>query len=130
MIPSTARMTIPTTPIAYSGRGWSNGIAAQFSLPSISTPCLWRRRAPGRTNACLFGTCHRLLDDAVEQLGLDRAVGRRRHGYARLCQFGVGGIVERGPGAAHFCNPGVEIAGRHRLGNEPHVGKAVAAEIC
>ena len=36
-IPSTTRMTTPTAPMAYSGSGWSNGIAAQLNLPSIST---------------------------------------------------------------------------------------------
>src|SRR5271167_1583357 len=127
MSPSTARMTRTTTPMAYSGRGWSNGIAAQVRLPSISASYLPRRRAPGRTNARLFGTRHCLLDNVFEELGLDRAVGRRRHGLARLCQFGVGGIVERRAGAARLRDPAVGVTGRHRPANEPHVRKAVAA---
>src|ERR1700746_2221942 len=104
MSPSAARMMRTTTPMAYSGRGWSNGMAAQVRLPSISTSYLPRRRTPGRTGGP-FGFPRRLLDDAVEQLGLDRAVGRRRHGYAGLCQCGVGGIVERGAGAARLRDP-------------------------
>src|SRR6266566_3690149 len=97
--PSTARMTIPTSPMAYSGRGWSNGIAAQLNLPSISASRLPRRRTPGRAGGP-FGARGRPLDDVLEELRLDRAIGRRRHRFARLGQLGVAGIVERRPGAA------------------------------
>src|SRR5271167_2854447 len=120
MIPSTARMTMPTTPIVYSGRGWSNGIAAQLSLPSISASRLLHRRTPGRAGGPLR-TRHGLLDDTLEELRLHRAIGPRRHGLARFCQFGVGGIVECGPGAARRGDPAIEIAGRHRFDDEPHV---------
>src|SRR5271157_424839 len=130
MIPSTTRMTMTTTAALMIGSGSLNGIAAQLRLPSISTSHLLCRRTPGGTNARLFGTRHCLLDDVFEQLGLDRAVDPRRHGLARLCQFGVGGIVERRAGAARLHDPGVEIAGGHRLCDEPHFRKAVAAEIC
>src|SRR5690349_23319778 len=108
-------MTMPTTPMAYSGSGWSNGIAAQVNLPSISTPRLLCRWTPSRSRARLPGTRHRLVDDALEQVGLDRAIGRRRHRLARFCQLRVAGIVERRPGAAHLRDPGVEVAGRHRF---------------
>src|SRR5919106_5336797 len=121
---STARMPMTTTPPLNSGSGSLHGITDQLSLPSMSTSRLLHR-----ADFRLFGTRCRLLDDALEQPRRDRAVGRRRYGLARLCQFGVSGIVERRPGAAHLRDPGVEIAGRHRLGNEPHAGKAVAAVI-
>src|SRR5437899_9109908 len=127
--PSTARMTMTTTAALIIGSGSLSGIAAQVNLPSISTPCL-RRRTPGRAGARLFGPCRRLVDDALEQLWLDRAIGRRRRGFARLCQLRVAGIVERRPGPAHPSDPGIEIAGRNRLGDKPHLGQAVAAEIC
>src|SRR5579863_4724685 len=129
MIPSTARMTMATTAALIIGSGSSNGIAAQLSLPNISTSG-WRRRIPSRANTGLSGARRRLVDDALEQLGRDRAIGRRRHGLARLCQSGVAGIVERGSRASRRRDPTVEIADGHRLDDEPHLGKPVAAEIC
>src|ERR1700722_19092520 len=130
-------MTMPTAPMAYSGSGWSSGIAAQVNLPSISTPRLLYRWTPSRAGFRPHpplprtrgrvregGTRDRLVDDALEQVRPDRAIGRRRHRFARLCQLRVTGIVERRPGAAHLRDPGVEIAGGHRFGDKPHVGKA------
>src|ERR1700758_5503736 len=119
-----ARMTMPTTAPLSSGSGSLNGIAAQVNLPSMSTSCLTQRRTPVRADAGLFGTRHRRIEDALEQLRLHRAIGRGRHGFARLCQLGVAGNVEGGSGAAHLLEPSVEIAGRHRLDDEPHLGKA------
>src|ERR1700730_7056163 len=123
-------MTMTTTAALMIGSGSLNGIAAQVSLPSMSTPSLLHRRTPGRAGARLFGTRHRLVDDMLEEVGPGRAIGRRRHRFARLCQLPVTGLVERGPNAAYLRHPGVEIAGRHRLGDKPHLGKAVTAEIC
>src|SRR5262245_34411781 len=125
----TARMTRPTTAPLSSGSGSLHGIAAQLSFPSMSTSCLMQRRTPG-PDARLSGTRQRPVDDALEQLRFHRAIGCRRHALARLCQLGVAGIVEGGSGAAHLLYPSVEIAGRHRLDDEPHLGKAVAAEVC
>src|ERR1700730_19151409 len=123
-------MTRRTTAMLMIGSGSLNGIAAQLSLPSISTSRLPRRRTPSRAGPRLFGTRERLVDDALEQLRLYRAIGCRRHGLARLCQLRVTGIVEGGAGAAHLRDPGIEVAARDRLGDKPHLGKAVAAEIC
>src|SRR6516164_8467255 len=125
-----ARMTMPTTAPLSSGSGSLNGIAAQLSFPSMSTSRLAPRRTPVRTDARFFGACHRLVDDALEQVRFYRAIGCRRHGLARLCQLGVASIVEGGSCATHMLEPRIEIAGRYRLGDEPHVGKAVAAEHC
>src|SRR5262245_54851596 len=125
-----ARMTRPTTAPLSSGSGSLNGIAAQLSLPSMSTSRVTKRRTRGPAATRLSGARHRPVDDALEQLRLRRAVGCGRHGLARLCQLGVAGIVEGGSGAAHLLDPGVEIAGRHRLDDEPHLGEAVATEIC
>src|SRR5438874_8859901 len=120
MIPTTARMTIRTTAALIIGSGSLNGIAAKLSLPSISTSRLLRRRTPGRAGGP-FGTRDRLVEDALEEFGVDRAIGRRRHGFTRLRQFGVAGVVERRPGAARHRDPAAEIARRHRLDDEPHV---------
>src|SRR5262249_38761550 len=127
---STARMTMRTTAMLMIGSGSLNGIAAQVSLPSMSTSRVthyWRTR-PDDTR--VSGGRLGLVEDALEQLGFDRAIGCRRHVSAGLCQLGVTGIVEAGSGAARLIEPSVEIAGRHRFDNEPHPGKTVAAEIC
>src|ERR1700761_9184545 len=129
MVTRIARMTTRTTAMLYSGRGWSNGIAAQVSFPSMSISRLTQQRTAGAGDACLSGTRHRLVDDVLEQLRRHRAIGSRRHGRARLCQFGEGGTVESRSGAAHLLDPCVEIAGRHRFDDKPHLGKAVAAEV-
>src|SRR5438477_12026162 len=125
MTPSTTRMTMPTTPMAYSGSGWENGITDQLSLPSISASCLRRRRTPGRAGAHLFGIERGLVDNALEQLRVDGAIGRRRHVLARFRQFGVAGNVERRSRTAHLRDPAVEIGRGHRLNDEVHPGKAV-----
>src|SRR5262245_57949089 len=119
-----ARMTRPTTAPLSSGSGSLNGIASQVSLPSMSTSRGTHCRISG------FRTRRRLVEDALEQLRFDRAIGYGRHGPARLCQLGVAGMVEGGSGAARVLKPGVEIASRHRLDDEPHVRKTVAAKHC
>src|SRR6516164_6022807 len=117
-------MTTPTTAPLSSGSGSLKGIAAQVSLPSMSTSRVMHWRI------CGSRTRRRLVEDALEQLGFDRAIGCGRYVLARLCQFGVAGIVEAGSGAARLLEPGIEIASGHRLDDEPHPGKTVAAEIC
>src|SRR5215467_2828495 len=99
------------------GSGSLNGIASQVSFPSMSTSRVTHCRAR-----------RRLVEDALEQLRFHRAIGCRRYGFARLGQLSVTGIVESRSGAARLSEPGIEIAGGHRLGDEPHVGKTVAAE--
>src|ERR1700716_3022214 len=107
----TARRTMPTTAPLSSGSGSLHGIESQLSRPSISTSCLAQRRRPGPTEARLPRTRHRLVDDALEQLRLDRAIGRRRHSLPRLRQRGVAGLVESGSAAARLLEPRVEIGG-------------------
>src|SRR5262245_403035 len=119
-----ARITTPTTAPLSSGSGSSKGIADQVSLPNMSTSRLTHWRMRGSWTPC------RLVEDALEQLRFHRAIGRGRHVSARLCQFRVAGRVEAGSGAARLLEPSIEIVGGHRLGDEPHPGKAVPAEIC
>src|SRR5215467_2852631 len=127
MSASTARMTISTTAMLMRGSGSLNGIASQLSFPSMSTSrVMYRRSRPADTRASR--TRHGLVEDALEQLRFHRAIGCRRYGFARLGQLSVTGIVESRSGAARLSEPGIEIAGGHRLGDEPHVGKTVAAE--
>src|SRR5205807_7952349 len=76
------------------------------------------------------GARRRLVEDALEQLRVYRAIGCDRYVLARFCLFSVAGIIEAGSGAARLREPSVEIASGHRLDDEPHSGKTVAAEIC
>src|SRR6516225_2572656 len=123
-------MTMRTTVMLMIGSGSLNGIAAQVSFPSMSTSGLarWRTRFP--IDASVPGACDRPVDDAFEHLRVDRAIGLWRHVLARLCELGVGGIVEDGSGAARLIKPRLEIASGHRLHDELHPGKAVAAVVC
>src|SRR5215831_20558920 len=125
---STARTTMMTTRPVTNAIGWSKGIAAQVSLPSMSASCLLDRPAPGhRVGPRLAGARDGLVDNVLEEFVLNRPVGRRRHGFARLRQRGIGPLIEHRPGAAHLRDPSFEVRRRHRFGGEPHVGEAVAA---
>src|SRR5262252_916414 len=129
MSASTTRTTMRTTAMLMRGSGSLNGIASQLSLPSMSTSRVmyrWSRPADTRVS----GAGRRLVEDALEQLRFHRAIGCRRYRFARLGQLSVTGIVESRPGAARLLDPSVEIVGGYRLGDEPHVGKTVAAEHC
>src|ERR1700683_4479127 len=123
MMTRTARMTMPTAAPLSSGSGSLNGISDQPSLPSTPPSLLLA------THAGVSGTGHGALEDVFEQPRLDRAIGFWRQVLARLCELGVACIVEPGSGAARLRKPGVEIARRHRLHDEPHPVKAVTAEI-
>src|SRR4029077_4422717 len=127
---STARITIRTTAMLMRGSGSLNGIASQLSLPSMSTSSLTRWRTPCAPDSRVSGTRHRLVENVLKQLRHNRAIGCWWYVLTRLCQLGVPGIVKGGSSATHLLEPSVEIAGGHRLGDEPHVGKACAAEQC
>src|SRR5262249_38008431 len=118
MSASTARMTMRTTAMLMRGSGSLNGIASQLSLPSMSTSSLTLWWTPCAPDSHISGAGRRLVEDALKQLRIHRAIGCGRYGLARLGQLCVTGIVEAGSGAARLCEPGVEIAGRHRLGDE------------
>src|SRR4029077_7398098 len=122
-------MTMRITAVLMRGSGSLNGIAAQVSFPSMSTSRLIHWRTPGAAASRVPGT-RRVVEDALEQLRVYQAIGCSRHVLARLCQFGIAGIVEAGSAAARLREPSIEIAGWHRLDDEPHPGKTVAAEIC
>src|SRR6516165_9040400 len=122
-------MTMPTTAPLSSGSGSLNGIAAQVSFPSISSSHAMCRSSSS-VDTRVSGARRRLVEDALEHLRFDRAIGCGRYVSARFCQFGVASIVEAGSAAAHLFEPGVEIAGWYRLDDETHPGKTVAAEHC
>src|SRR3954453_8799064 len=90
--PSTPR-TAP--PPATNAIGSWNGMASQFSLPSISASrLLLHRRTPSTGGSRLLGYRRRVLDNALEQGRVGRAIRRRRHGVGRFGQCAVSGIVE------------------------------------
>src|SRR5947209_3453382 len=73
---STASPPKTAPPPATNAIGSSNGIDSQVSLPSISASRrLLHRRTPGAGGARLVGHRRRLLYDAFEQPGIDRAEG-------------------------------------------------------
>src|SRR6185503_16991204 len=127
-IPSATRTTAATTAALMSGSGSLKGIAAQLSLPSISTPFPGHRRAPARVDIYLRGSRRSPVEDALEQVWGDRPISDRRS-QARLCQLGKAGVVERRAGAPRLPQPGVELARRHGLDHEAHVGEVAAAEV-
>src|SRR4029077_18915722 len=99
-------MTMRITAMLMRGSGSLNGIAAQVSFPSMSTSRLIRWRTPGAATSRVPGT-RRLVEDALEQLRVYRAIGCSRYVLARLCQFGVAGIVEAGSAAARLREPSI-----------------------
>src|SRR5215470_14186475 len=108
-------MTMTTTRPVTNAIGWSKGIAAQVSLPSMSASCLLDRPTPGgRVGALLAGARDGPVDDVLEELVLDRPVGRRRHGLARLRQCGISRLIEHRPGAANLRDPSLEVRRQHR----------------
>src|SRR5204863_5003916 len=91
----TPRIASMTTAMLISGSGSSKGTAAQLNRPSMSTSRLQCRRTPGRASSSIVGTRRRLIDDALEQVPLDRAKGGRWYGLAWFRHRGVPGRVER-----------------------------------
>src|SRR4051812_15467305 len=105
--PNTPR-TAP--PPATSAIGSWNGMASQFSLPSISASrLLLHRRTPGTGGARLLGYRRRVLDNALEQRRVGRAIGRRRHGVARFGQSAPSGLIGRRAPAPHPRHPPIQI---------------------
>src|SRR5262249_23950595 len=127
--PSTATMTMRTTAMLMRGSGSLNGIASQLSFPSMSTSGLTRWWTPCVPDSRVSGA-GRLLQDALKQLRVYRAIGCGRYGLARFCQFGIASIIERRSDAARLLNPSIEIASGYRFGDESHLRKPVAAEHC
>src|SRR5262249_21026482 len=116
-------MTMTTTAPLNSGSGSLKGIADHVSLPNMSASCLSDGSTPSGTGDPVAGARDCLIDDALEQIGLDWSKGLRGHGRARLRQCGIGRLIERRPGAVCLVDPGLEISRRHCLRDEMHVRK-------
>src|SRR5271155_3093886 len=128
MNPTPPTITTTTNAPAAKGIGWSNGMAAQVSLPSISVPParrdtdLWPR--VGCRGSVWVG--HR---QGFEQSRRDVAVCRRRHGAAGLRQFRKTLCVQLAPAGTCRLDPILETLLVERDRVETHVGEPVAAEL-
>src|SRR6266852_1417608 len=76
MVTKTASTTIATTAALISGSGSLNGIAAQVSLPNISTARLQCRWALGCAGSRGVGSRRGLVEDALEQRPVDRGAAQ------------------------------------------------------
>src|ERR1700730_14793056 len=99
-------ITTPTRAAANSGIGWSNGMAAQLSLPNMLMlrprryARLWPPGLRARSRRQL------LHDDLLEQIGLGRTESERSCVHAVLGQGSVASGIEGGAGVARGVNPG------------------------
>src|ERR1700677_834135 len=147
----------PTKPPATSGIGWSNGMAAQVSLPNMVLlrllgPLLWILGPLLRLFAPLLRLLGSLLrprgyvqiwpaglragswwqylrGDLLEQLGGGRTVGERTYVHALRGQRGVARGIKSWAGGARGLDPGGELFRRHRMGVEMHGWEAVTAKV-
>src|SRR4051812_47775838 len=78
-----------------------------------------------RSNVWLHSGAH----DIVEEIGSDGPISERRDRFAWLRQIDVVLGVERPTGIASRIYPPRKIFGWHGIDVEPHVGKALAAEL-
>src|SRR5690349_14994788 len=113
-------MISPTSAAATSGIGWSNGMASQVSLPSMLVLRPLRGTGPRR---------HDLQQDALEEVGIDVAIGERGHRDALLGQLGIALPVQDGTALAGLLDPGGEAVRRDHIDGEMHVGEAGAAIV-
>src|SRR5271168_2839439 len=101
--------------------GSLNGMASQVSLPSILLLHLHGLARLSRTR--------RGMDDALEQVLGDPAIGRNRQGLTGFGERGEAFRIERVALAARGIDPFGELVRRHRIDGEMHVGETVAAEL-
>src|SRR5271169_866385 len=143
----TPMITTPTKAAATSGIGWSNGMAAQLSLPNIlmlhplgdvvdrdelggsyvMSHCKQGRIARVGQKGLRARSGRQLLrDDLVEQFRLDRTEGERTYVHALLGQGSVASGIESWGGVARDTNPSGKPFRRHRLHIEMHVRETIA----
>src|SRR5690242_20926132 len=126
---STPSSTRTTTEAAASGIGWSHGIAFQLSLPSMSAPSArTAHRLVGADRGPRPGR-QLLHHHGVEQVRIDRAVGVGRDVPGLAGERRIAGARQGRAVLPRRSEPLREALGGHRLEDELHVGKAVAAEL-
>src|SRR3954465_8948618 len=76
-----------------------------------------------------IGRLYSGAQNAVEQVGSDRAVSERRNRAARLGQISIGLRVEQRTGTARRGYPLCKAFGWHSLDVEAHIGETIAAEL-
>src|SRR5580658_7624875 len=127
--PNMAMIARMTTAPVTSGIGWSSGMAAQVSLPSMLG--LRSRGYVGVWPAGLRARPRRqhLCGDLLEQVGSGRTVGERSHIQALPGQVGIARGIEGWAAGARGLDPGSELVGRHCVYVEKHARETVAAEV-
>src|SRR5271163_4225093 len=106
-------MSSPTIAPANSGIGWSNGTAAQVSLPNMSMlrPRGYARIGPPGLRA--RSRWQHLHGDLLEQFRRGRAIRERCDVHALLREISVARAIERRAGGAGGIDPGSELLRRH-----------------
>src|ERR1700722_3147877 len=110
-------MTKPTVPDAIMTTGWSNGIAAQVSLPNILLPSLRR------------GGRHVTRRNTIEQTFAHLRVGLGPLGLGGFRQLVKCTCIKHAPLRPGDIHPGFEGLGFSRHKIKAHVGEAIAAEL-
>src|SRR5580704_6178217 len=122
-------MATPTAPPATSGIGWSNGMAAQVSLPNmlLLRPWGYVRIWPAGLRA--RSRWQYLCGDLLEQIGRGRAIGERTCIQALFGERGVAGGVKSWAGGTRSLDPGGKLLRPHRVHVEMHARKAVTTKV-
>src|SRR5579863_4219042 len=109
----------PTIAPAKSGMGWSNGMAAQVSLPSMLFP---RSTVCARTDFVDWAGTRRerLCDDLLEEIGSDVAIGEGRHAQTLLREVRIALLGQRRASLARRIDPCRELLGRNCFDVEVH----------
>src|SRR6202161_2286030 len=108
------RMISPTIAPANSGTGWSNGMAAQVSLPNM---LLFRPRGNARIGPASLRARPRrqyLCGNLLEQFRRNRAIGERCYVHALPGEDGIARAIKgRTGGGTRGVDPCGELLWRH-----------------
>src|SRR5258708_29526268 len=122
-------ITRPTKAAAISGIGWSNGMAAQLSLPNMLRLRPWGY-ARIRVAGLWAGPGREFLrDDLLEKLGIGRAESEGICVDALLGKSRIALGIEDRTRIARALDPGGELLRRHRLDVEMHFRETIATVV-
>src|SRR5580698_9019009 len=116
---NTVASTTPTVAHVHMTIGWSNGIADQLSLPSMSERLFY-----GPLSLDVPGS------DRLKGVLGNRSIGILIARSRGPQQLGNRRAIEDGALSARLGNPGCEPLSRLCAHREVHIGKSGAAELC